>query len=37
MNDEIRRYLDRADHALVVAVDLMEQGHAPDAATLRQR
>ena len=33
MTDEIRRYLDKTDHALVVAVDLMEQGHAPDAAS----
>ena len=33
MTDESRRYLDKADHALIVAVDLMEQGHAPDAAS----
>lgn len=33
MNDEVRRYLDKADHALVVAEDLMAQGHAPDAAS----
>jgi len=33
VTDEIRRYLDKADHALIVAVDLMEQGHAPDAAS----
>ena len=33
MSEEIRRYLDKADHALVVAEDLMERGHAPDAAS----
>jgi uncharacterized protein (UPF0332 family) len=33
MTDEIRRYLDKADHALVVAEDMMEKGHAPDAAS----
>lgn len=33
MNDEVRRYLDKADHALIVAGDLMAQGHAPDAAS----
>ena len=33
MTDEIRRYLDKADHALIVAVDLMDQGHVPDAAS----
>ena len=33
MTDEIRRYLDKADHALIVAEDLMERGHAPDAAS----
>lgn len=27
MTDEIIRYLDKADHALVVAQDLMAQGH----------
>ena len=27
MTEEIRRYLDRADHALIVAEDLMERGH----------
>ena len=31
MTDESKRYLDKADHALVVAQDLMEQGHLPDA------
>lgn len=30
MTDEIRRSLDKADHALVVSEDLMEQGHIPD-------
>ena len=29
MTDEVLRYLNKADHALVVARDLMEQGHAP--------
>ena len=33
MTEEIKRYLDKADHALIVAVDLMDQGHAPDAAS----
>jgi uncharacterized protein (UPF0332 family) len=33
MIDEVRRYLDKADHALLVAGDLMAQGHAPDAAS----
>ena len=33
MTDEIRRYLDKADHALIVAEDLMERGHTPDAAS----
>ena len=33
MTEEVRRYLDKADHALVVAEDLMSQGHAPDAAS----
>lgn len=33
MTDEIRRFLDKADHALIVAEDLMERGHAPDAAS----
>ena len=33
MTDEIKRYLDKADHALIVAEDLMERGHVPDAAS----
>ena len=33
MTDEIRRYLDKADHALLVAADLLEDGHVPDAAS----
>lgn len=33
MNDEIRRYLEKAEHALIVAEDLMERSHAPDAAS----
>lgn len=32
MTDEVMRYLEKADHALVVAQDLMAQGHLPDAA-----
>lgn len=27
MTDEVARYLNKADHALVVAHDLVEQGH----------
>lgn len=33
MKDEVIRYINKADHALVVAQDLMEKGHAPDAAS----
>lgn len=33
MTEEIKRYLDKADHAIIVAEDLMGQGHAPDAAS----
>jgi len=33
MTDEVARYLNKADHALMVAHDLMDQGHAPDAAS----
>ena len=33
MTDEIRRYLDKADHALIVAADLLDDGHVPDAAS----
>jgi uncharacterized protein (UPF0332 family) len=33
MTDEVRRYLERADQAIIVAHDLMEQGHIPDAAS----
>lgn len=33
MTDEIRKYLDKAEHALLVAEDLMRDGHAPDAAS----
>ena len=32
MTDEVRRYLDKADHALEVAEDLLKSGHAPDAS-----
>jgi uncharacterized protein (UPF0332 family) len=30
MMDEVRRYLEKADHALRVAEDLMNHGYAPD-------
>ena len=33
MNEEIRKFLEKADHALIVAEDLMVRGHAPDAAS----
>ena len=33
MKDEALRYLGKADHALAVSIDLMEQGHLPDAAS----
>jgi len=33
MTDEARRYLDKAEHALEVAKDLLKGGHAPDAAS----
>lgn len=33
MTEEVRRYLDKADHALLVAEDLMQHGHTPDAAS----
>jgi uncharacterized protein (UPF0332 family) len=33
MIDEVRRYLEKAEHALIVAEDLMEHGHAPDSAS----
>jgi len=33
MTGDIKRYLDKADHALIVAEDLMERGHVPDAAS----
>jgi uncharacterized protein (UPF0332 family) len=33
MNDEVRKFLEKADHALIVALDLRERGHAPDAAS----
>lgn len=33
MTDEIRRYLEKAEHALNVAEDLLRRGHAPDAAS----
>lgn len=33
MSDEVRRYLEKADHALRVAEELLQQGYAPDAAS----
>lgn len=33
MKEEIRKFLEKADHALIVAEDLMARGHAPDAAS----
>lgn len=33
MNDEARRYLAKADHAMVVAEELLAGGHIPDAAS----
>jgi len=33
MNEEIRKFLEKADHALVVADELLQHGHAPDAAS----
>ena len=33
MNEEIRKFLEKADHALAVAEELLRHGHAPDAAS----
>jgi uncharacterized protein (UPF0332 family) len=33
MNDEVRKYLEKSDHALLVAEVLSKSGHAPDAAS----
>jgi uncharacterized protein (UPF0332 family) len=33
MSDEITKFIEKAEHALSVAEDLMRQGHAPDAAS----
>jgi uncharacterized protein (UPF0332 family) len=33
MNEEVRRYLEKAEHALFVAESLLEHGHIPDAAS----
>mgnify|MGYP001577908362 CR=1 FL=1 len=33
MNEEISRFLEKADHALAVAEELLRHGHAPDAAS----
>jgi uncharacterized protein (UPF0332 family) len=33
MTDEVKRYLRKAEHALGVAEDLLNDGHVPDAAS----
>jgi len=33
MKDEVGRYIDKSEHALLVAEDLLRDGHAPDAAS----
>jgi len=33
MNEEARQYLQKADHALIVAEELLAHGHLPDAAS----
>lgn len=33
MNEEVRKFLEKADHALAVAGELLQHGHAPDAAS----
>src|SRR3990172_4274784 len=33
MNEEIRKFLEKAEHALAVADELLQHGHAPDAAS----
>jgi uncharacterized protein (UPF0332 family) len=33
MNEETRQYLQKADHALIVAEELLAHGHLPDAAS----
>ncbi len=33
MTDEIKRYLEKEEHALLVAADLLGDGHVPDAAS----
>lgn len=33
MTEEVKRYLEKAEHALRVAENLLESGHAPDAAS----
>ncbi len=33
MTDEVLRYLNKSAHALVVAQDLLDKGHSPDAAS----
>jgi uncharacterized protein (UPF0332 family) len=33
MNEEIRKLIVKAEHALIVAKELMQHGHAPDAAS----
>ena len=33
MTEEVKKYLEKAEHALRVAEDLLKDGHAPDAAS----
>lgn len=33
MNEEIKKFLEKSDHALAVADELLRHGHAPDAAS----
>jgi uncharacterized protein (UPF0332 family) len=33
VTEEVGKYLDKAEHALLVAEDLLRGGHAPDAAS----
>ena len=33
MTDEVKRYIEKAEHALEVAEELMKKGYAPDAAS----
>jgi uncharacterized protein (UPF0332 family) len=33
MIEEVRKFVEKAEHALTVAEDLMQHGHSPDAAS----